>query len=537
MATIDAVSLHVAKRGIAANENRAGLRLTAVLTVLALFIHGYHPYSEDGGVYLPGIEKILHPELFPSWSEFVTAHERWSLFAPSLALLVRLTHVDLMVCVLAIHVLAIWATLFAAWKLSVLCELGQEACAGAATVLALTLTIPVAGTSLILIDPYLTARSISTPCSLFALVGALGVRRSLREAGRVDLRSVSLLVGALLAAMIVHPLMGGYAIGCVFFLACSWFEGSKRRMISTVCVWCFSVCFSGLLYAMTPSQPVAYWWVAHTRTYWFLSEWHWYEWVGLVGPLAVLTLLWGRGRLGANETTKLLAQASLAAGSCGVAVALLFARDQSANDFVASLQPLRIYLAIYLLMLIAIGAALGQMVLQRHTWRWVLLVLSLGGGMASVQRATYRASAHLELPWSQPANQWEKGFLWVRNNTPQNALIALDANYITASDEDGQNFRAIAERSALPDYSKDGGTAAIAPDLADQWREGQRLQFHLNEEIGAGQTTMLDAEDVNWVVVSKGAATNLRCPYVNEGVKVCRVGDVGDPTRNEERIR
>ena len=43
--------------------------------------------------------------------------------------------------------------------------------------------------------------------------------------------------------------------------------------------------------------------------------------------------------------------------------------------------------------------------------------------------------------------------------------LALDAQYITKPGEDAQGFRAIAERSALPDYSKDGGVVTNKPEL------------------------------------------------------------------------
>ena len=32
-----------------------------------------------------------------------------------------------------------------------------------------------------------------------------------------------------------------------------------------------------------------------TRSYWFLSQWHWYEWIGLVAPLMILSVV-GYGR-------------------------------------------------------------------------------------------------------------------------------------------------------------------------------------------------------------------------------------------------
>jgi len=32
----------------------------------AWLVHGYHPYVEDAEIYLPGIEKIVNPSLFPA---------------------------------------------------------------------------------------------------------------------------------------------------------------------------------------------------------------------------------------------------------------------------------------------------------------------------------------------------------------------------------------------------------------------------------------------------------------------------------------
>ena len=50
--------------------------------------------------------------------------------------------------------------------------------------------------------------------------------------------------------------------------------------------------------------------------------------------------------------------------------------------------------------------------------------------------------------------------------------MRLDSHYITSPGEDAQSFRAIAERSAMPDYSKDGGEASIMPGLTSAWMSG-----------------------------------------------------------------
>ena len=56
--------------------------------------------------------------------------------------------------------------------------------------------------------------------------------------------------------------------------------------------------------------------------------------------------------------------------------------------------------------------------------------------------------------------------MWIGRNTPKDAVFAIDAKYITKAGEDAQGFRAIAERSVLPDYSKDGGVVTNKPELS-----------------------------------------------------------------------
>jgi hypothetical protein len=119
--------------------------------------------------------------------------------------------------------------------------------------------------------------------------------------------------------------------------------------------------------------------------------------------------------------------------------------------------------------------------------------------------------------------------VWVRGNTPQDALFALDADYINAAGEDAQCFRAIAERSALPDYSKDGGEASIAPELAGGWAMGQAAQQGLSRssrnatEADAARIAALRPLGVSWVVMAADAATSFDCPYRNAAVRVCRL--------------
>jgi hypothetical protein len=152
-------------------------------------------------------------------------------------------------------------------------------------------------------------------------------------------------------------------------------------------------------------------------------------------------------------------------------------------------------------------------------------ILLFGGIMFAANRAAFPNSSHLELPGLAPRNPWVQAFLWVREHTPKDALFALDADYINARGEDAQCFRAIAERSALPDYSKDGGEASIAPELAATWMAGQSAQNNLSapEETDGQRLAALRPLGVNWIVLQSSAVTHFDCPYENARVKVCRL--------------
>ena len=63
-----------------------------LLTLGALLVQGYHPFAEDAEIYLPGVEKILHPELFPVGREFFLSHARMTFFPNVIALSLRVTH-------------------------------------------------------------------------------------------------------------------------------------------------------------------------------------------------------------------------------------------------------------------------------------------------------------------------------------------------------------------------------------------------------------------------------------------------------------
>jgi hypothetical protein len=502
------------------------LLLVSGLTLFAFAVHGYHPYAEDGGLYVAGVKRLLDPALYPHQTAFVLEPMRFSLFAPLVAALVRLSRLSLPVVLLILHLATVWATLFAAWMLAARCWPERTVRAGAVVLLACWLTLPVAGTALFLMDPYLTARSFSTPCTLLALVGALEITdRS--GTSTTKRRGLCLCVFGLTLAGAMHPLMAAYALWATLALV---LIRSSHRFRATASLAALTLAAAACLQLTAKPESASYTRVSLTRTYWFPAMWSWYELVGLIAPLAILlAFAWTASRRTAQhrstQAQSSLAQMAIAVGITAGLAALCFVRASAATHLLARMQPLRVFQIVYLIMVLFLGAKLGESVLRRTPWRWIAALCLLGGVMFAVQRATFPSSPHTELPWTATRNPWTQAFLWVRENTPKDALFALDADYINAPGEDTQSFRAIAERSALPDYSKDGGEASIAPELTEAWTTGQVAQRGLSapNETDPRRIAALQPLGVSWIVLESPVGTAFDCPYRNTAVKVCRL--------------
>jgi len=56
---------------------------------------GIPSLCEDAEIYLPGVEKILHPELFPVGREFFLSHASMTFFPNVVAFSLRVTHLPM----------------------------------------------------------------------------------------------------------------------------------------------------------------------------------------------------------------------------------------------------------------------------------------------------------------------------------------------------------------------------------------------------------------------------------------------------------
>ena len=531
--------------------------LASSLTLFAVTVDGYHPYAEDGGLYLAGVMRLLDPSLYPHSTAFVLEPMRHSLFAPTVAGAVRLSHLPLPVVLLALYLASIWVTLYAAWMLASRCWTTRASRAGVVTMLACWLSLPIAGTALLFMDPYATARSFSTPAMVLALAGVLETtagRGPFNWQERKKRRGLLFCIASLALAAAMHPLMAAYALEATLMLLAARLPNRTSRMYATAALAAAALALAACLQAMAKPEPADYIRVAMTRTYWFPTQWHWYELAGLAAPLVLLTLFaWPKpsqpapgapsiprslrngwelasqymDRIGeeANDARQALARMAIAIGATSCIIALLFAHTTAATHWIARLQPLRAFQIVYLVMILMLGAQLGERILSRSVWRWAAAMFLLGGITFCAARTAYPNSNHLELPGSAPHNPWVQAFLWIRANTPKDALFALDADYINTPGEDAQCFRAISQRSALADYSKDGGEASIAPELTAEWVSGQAAQNDLSAPVTSDseRISALRLMGVSWVVVQAGASTRFDCPYINSAVRVCKL--------------
>jgi len=260
------------------------------------------------------------------------------------------------------------------------------------------------------------------------------------------------------------------------------------------------------------------------RGYHYPFSWTWYEWLGAVAPIALLEFF---ARVARRDNMPVLERVCrrLVLSTClGILIAIVASQFlQTQTETWARLEPMRVLHFMYVIFILFSGAMLGKYVLHHRPLRWLVLFVPLALIMFYAQRQEFSSSYHIEWPGRSPRNQWVKAFDWVRVNTPQDALFALDPNYGKLSGEDFYGFRAFAERSMLADVDKDASVVAVFPELSWQWKletsDRQKWpQFQLEDF-----RRLKKNYGVTWVIVSKGKSVGLPCAYENSAVMVCEI--------------
>jgi hypothetical protein len=479
--------------------NRKEFFLLLCLTVGAVLVHGYHPWAEDAEIYLPGVEKILHPELFPYGAEFFEPYAHLSAFHRYLAWSVESSHLSLPAVLFLWQVASVFLLLFACWRLMGRCFADPKARSAGVAMLAALLTLPVAGTALYIVDQYVNPRNLAAFAAIFAIAAVL------------EEKYVWAALWLAFAAS-VHPLMAVFALSFSALLI-------FLKRFSPYFAWL------GLFLPVTFSfqQPSkAYHEAALYHSFHYVLMWQWYEWLGIVGPIPILWWFARMARARGSQDLALLCRALIIYDLIYFAAALIVSIPARLESL-ARIQPLRSLHLLYILLILFAGGFIGQYVLKNHVWRWLVLFVPLCAGMFIAQRNLFPGSAHVELPGMTQHNLWAQSFLWAREQTPVNALFALDPLYERIPREDTQGFRAIAQRNRLADAIKDSGAVSMFPPLAEEWYRQVQAQSDWKKFTAEDFERLRTEYRVEWVIVQQPGVTGLNCPYSNPAVLVCQL--------------
>ncbi len=495
-----------------ADFSRSALSIVAGLTIFTFVVMGYHPGLEDDSFYLAAVERHLNPSLFPHDPDFFRLQFQATIFDKLIAFSTRMTHLPIAWSELLWQLAAIFLVLLGCWRIARRCFRRPEGQWGAVAMIAAVFSLPLPGVAILLGDQYLHPRTLATAAILAAIVAVL------------DRKSWRAMVW-LAVALAIHAIMACLAISFCIFL---WWTLRKPLLDASVAV--SSMVFIPLGWLFEPASD-AWRQAAATRGFYFLRSWHWYEWLGVFAPLLCLgvfrRLVQNRNDADTGSALPPVISALIYFGVfqtvVGIAIMLppVFER-------LRPLEPMRYLHLVYLLFFLIVGGLAGRYILGRHLYRWALLFIPLSASMFYAQEQMYAASPHLELPFMSPGNDWLRAFQWIRQNTPPDALFALDPHYETLPGEDAHGFRALAERSVLADYEKDGGMAARVPSLAPRWlaevtatRGWQHFRRKDFERLKSNFA-------VTWIILSRSDAEFLdpdpevmMCPYANPEVKVC----------------
>jgi hypothetical protein len=488
--------------------------ILAALTVLAFLIMGYHPGLEDDAFYLAAIKRNLNPSLFPHDAEFFRLQFQATIFDKLIALSVRLTHLPLAWAALLWQLAAIFLIVNGSWRISRRIFSQPSAQWAAVATIAMLLTLPISGTGINLADQYLHPRNLATAAILAAIVEVMD--------RRIWLAAILLAI-----AFAVHAIMASFGISfCLFLLWTLRQEDRKYRGTANVETVSAGALLLPLGWLFEPSSA-AWRQAASTRGFYFLTHWHWYEWLGVFGPLIILYAvrhILGRSNATAGKFYSLLT-ALLYYGIFQTIAGLAIMLPPS-FERLRPFEPMRYLHLLYLLFFLILGGVLGSYFLKHNVYRWLLVFVPLGAGMFYAQRQMFPATEHVEWPGQSSHNPWLQAFSWIRDNTPNDSLFALDPHYVALAGEDYHGFRALAERSVLADYDKDGGMAARVPRLAPRWLKEVTAQAGFQNFQAADFDRLKRDFGVTWVVVSNPqyhSSEAMTCPHENQGLRVCRL--------------
>jgi hypothetical protein len=483
--------------------------LLILLTIASILLNGYHLGHQDQAVWLAAVKKSLDPGLYPFDSAFFLAQTQYSLFPQLIAWSASTTRLPLDLVVFLWHVLSIFLFLLASLQLArriFPTKCGQW---GAVAAVWGARLMTASGSKVNLTDRYLHPRDLAVVALLFAFAAVLDGK----------LRA---LVWIVLAA-IMHPTMA--VIGACHLAFQGWRPHRPEKAISAV--------IPLTVLAIGPVPNPVWRQVVESRSFLLPLHWHWYEWLGVIGPLAMLVWF---AHLGDRRGLALVGHISrrvVLAGGLGVIGAVVISVLPPLERFIPT-EPMRVLHFVYFCWIFLGGGLLVEYVLRDRPMRWVVFLAPILIAAYLANALTYHSSPQVEWPGRLPANDWVRAFDWARSNTPPDAIFALNPDSMNLPGNDSHGFRAFAERGALADKLKDRAVTANCPELAYAWRQETRDLDHWENFEAADFERLAKRYGVSWAVLERtsragssvhaAADAGLICPYLNQTLMVCEIG-------------
>lgn len=474
----------------------------AAAATLAVALHGYHAGASDQKLYVPAALRLVEPALYPHDAAFFATEARFTLFDDLLATALR-AGAPLDVALFAGQLAAIGLLLAAGRRLLARAGLPSPAQWAGVLTLAIALPVPVAGTRVGVLEPYLHPRGLGIAVAAWAFVFAVERR--------------SLAVPCLAVAGALHPLTGLWSAG--HLLAQAWPRQMPRGPVVAGIVAAAAGVIACRPAPGPPLDEASFWRTALTPEVFgvrYPLHWPWYEWAGVVAPLLVLGAI-AADRTLPEDARRVTRRLAISAAS-GVVLAVLLTIAPSREW---PLQPMRQLHLVYAVTLLLAGAWCELRVMRGRPGRRAVLGFALSATVVLLH-TPYPDSPHVEWPGRLPDNAYVRAFDWIRTHTAVDTRIAVDPFYLRRPGPDWHSARVFTRRSMLSDAVHDLSPAAMTPGLAERWLREQQALAGWPAFTRADFARLAREFEVSWLVVAAGQAPELDCPFAEPTVRVCR---------------
>jgi len=420
---------------------------------------GYRFGVSDQAFYVPAVERLITPSLFPRDAALIDSQARLTVSDDLIARIVLATGATLPAVFFIGYLITL--TVFAGAVLRIGRRYYASVWTSAALLFALTFRHRLLETGVNSFEGYFHPRVLAFAVGIAALAACLDGRRVW----------AAVLVAI---AFVVHPTTGGWF---VVWIAVALVSGTRYRWSSAGAAIALGLAGLMVLRSVAPERFAvmddAWLEVLGSRRYLFTTNWPLSAWiVNLVPAAAVLAIYSARLKRGLVTTGERGAVAGAAVLLAIFVVTLPFvgARVAIAIQLQISrvLWPIEFLATVYLIWAVAEGPWLPS--------RWtrmapiflfaVLAAASTARGIYILAVETHRPLVRVNLP----DGDWQQIATWARSSAPVDAHFLIDP---TDVDREGVSFRVAAGRDVFIEPSKDPSIAMYSREIAMRVKERQ----------------------------------------------------------------